>query len=166
MVVKHVLCSLAGAAMVAGCATPPPPPAPPKPVLTLASLMSAAEAAVKAGRSEEGVVLMTAAIAAFPDDKMARRRIAQVQFDSHDYGSAIFHAQQVVERDPNDLLAHSILAVSGLRVASKALADLAHKNDLTGSVRAEAQDLAKLLRANIGGEIIPALKPPKPEEHP
>lgn len=171
MLFKQILCGLAGAAMLAGCASTPPPPAAPAAPPTLASLMAEAEAALKAGQSDAGAALLTAASAAFPQDKAARLRLAQLQFESHDYGAAISHAQQVLARDPDDLMAYSILAVSGLRVASKALTDLAQKNDLTGSVRAEAQDLAKLLRANIGGEIIPALKPPAPkpatsEEHP
>jgi hypothetical protein len=158
----HLLSGLVCAAVIAGCAAPAPPPPPPKPVVTAASLMRQAEAAIKAGKEEDGIGLLKSAIAMSPGDKAPRLRIAQVQFDCRNYGEAIFHAQEVVERDPDDLVAHSILAVSGLRVASKALSDLAAKNKLNGSVRAEAQDLAKLLRANIGGDIIP---PPKAAGH-
>ena len=58
------------------------------------------------------------------------------------------------QRDPDDTLAHSIAAVSGLRVASKALADLTRKNNLSGTIRSEAQDLAKLLRTSLGEEAL------------
>jgi hypothetical protein len=160
MRIKHLLSGLACVAVIAGCAAPAP--APPKPVVTVASLMRQADAAIKAGKEEDGIGLLQSAIKMAPGDKAPRLRIAQVQFDCRNYGEAIFHAQEVVDRDPDDLVAHSILAVSGLRVASKALSDLAAKNNLSGSVRAEAQDLAKLLRANIGGDIIP---PPKAAGH-
>ena len=159
MLFKHLVSSLACAAILGACATKAPPPPPP----TLAVLMERADSAIEAGKNEEGVLLLKSAIAAFPLDKAPRLRIAQVQFDCHNYGEAIFHAQEVVDRDPDDLVAHSLLAVSGLRVSSKALSDLAIKNNLTGNVRAEAQDLAKILRANIGGDIIPA---PNPTPHP
>lgn len=167
---KHLLCSLACAILLAACASARPP-APRKPGVTVAALMADAETEIKAGNKEQGVMLLKTASAAFPANTAPRLRMAQVQFDWHNYGEAIFHAQEVVDRDPDDLVAHSILAVSGLRVASKALTDLAAKNNMAGSVRAEAQDLAKLLRANIGGDIIPAVQPPAPkpsmpEEHP
>lgn len=158
---KQLFSTLACSAILGGCATPaaPPKPAPP----TMAALMNSAEAALKAGKNEDGIALLKSAVAAFPNDNGARLRVAQVQFDGHNYGDAILHAQQVIDRDPDDLVAHSILAVSGLRVSSKALTDLALKNNLTGSVRAEAQDLAKLLRANIGGDIMPTTKTPHPK---
>lgn len=156
---KRLLSCLACAAIVTGCATPPPP----KPAPTVASLMSGAEAAIKAGKNEVAAAWLKSAIAAFPADKAPRLRMAQLQFDCHNYGDAITHAQGVLERDSDDLVAHSIVAVSGLRVSSKALTDLSTKNNLTGSVRAEAQDLARLLRSNIGGEIIPPVKPKPPK---
>jgi hypothetical protein len=80
--------------------------------------------------------------------------MAQVRFDGDDYGQAIVHAQEAIQRDGDDTLAHSIAAVSGLRVASKALADLTRKNNLSGTIRSEAQDLAKLLRASLGEETL------------
>jgi hypothetical protein len=160
---NRIFISLACAAVVSGCATAPPPPAPKPPPPTMATLMGAAEKAISAGKNEEGVALLKSAITAFPAAKAPRLRIAQVQFDCHNYGEAIFHAHEVLERDPDDLMALSIAAVSGLRVSSRALGELAQKNNLTGPVRKEAQDLARLLRANIGGEIIPSAKtPPRP----
>ena len=106
---------------------------------------------------------------AHPVDKKPWVRMAQIRFDASQYGEAISNAQQALARDPNDTLAYSILAVSGLRVASKALADLTRKNNLQGSVRSEAQDLARLLRTSLGEEVLvnprpvvrtPVRKPP------
>jgi predicted Zn-dependent protease len=145
---------LACAAVVSACVTAPPP----KPAPTLAALMASADAAIKAGRNDDAAAWLTSAIAAFPADKAPRVRMAQLQFECHNYGEAITHAQQVLNRDPDDQLAHSLVAVSGLRVSSKALSDLVTRNKLTGDVRSEAQDLAKLLRANIGGDIIVPIK--------
>jgi hypothetical protein len=46
------------------------------------------------------------------------------------------------------------VAVSGLRLSSKALADLTRKNNLSGTVRTEAQDLAKLLRNSLNEDVL------------
>lgn len=154
MLTKQIITCLTCAAILGGCATAPKEV--PKPPPTLLSLMTDAEHAVKTGQNEQAVGFLKAATVAFPREKSAWLRMSQVQFECHNYGEAISSAQQVLERDPDDIVAHSILAASGLRVASKALADLTVKNNLTGSVRAEAQDLARLVRANIGGEIIVA----------
>ena len=162
MLSKRLFSSLACAALLSGCATAPPAP-PPKPAPTLAAFMGAAETSLHAAKPEEAINWLKRAIAAFPADKAPRLRLAQVQFECLNYGEAISRAQEVLAQDPDDLTAHSLVAVSGLRVSSKALGDLATKNKLSGSVRTEAQDLARILRANIGGEIIPA---PKPSRHP
>ena len=163
MLSKRLFSSLACAALLSACATPPPPPPPPKPAPTLAAYLGAAETSLKAEKPEEAVGWLKRAIAAYPADKAPRLRLAQVQFECLNYGEAISHAQEVLAQDPEDMTAHSLVAVSGLRVSSKALGDLAIKKKLSGSVRTEAQDLAKILRANIGGEIIPASKP---QRHP
>jgi hypothetical protein len=80
--------------------------------------------------------------------------MAQMRFDAGNYGEAIVDALEALERDPDDTLANSIVAVSGLRVSSKALADLTQKNNLSGTVRSEAEDLAKLLRSALGENVL------------
>lgn len=169
MLIKNVLAGVLGALVLAGCATTVTPPKPPP---SIAGILADAEMAIKAGRNEEGVAILKTATAAFPADKSAWLRIAQVEFECHNYGPAIYHAQQTIERDPNDMLAHSIVAASGLRVSSKALSDLVQKKNLTGSVRDEAQELARLLRSSLGSDIIvpvvkggrkPMVKPAVPQ---
>ncbi|MBQ5949663.1 tetratricopeptide repeat protein [Massilia sp. ST3] len=113
-----------------------------------------ADAALAAGQSDKAVSLLKSVAASHPVDKKPWVRMAQIRFDANNYGEAITHAQEALERDPDDTLAYSILAVSGLRVASKALADLTRKNNLQGSVRSEAQDLAKLLRTSLGEDVL------------
>ena len=68
-------------------------------------------------------------------------------------------------RDPNDKLANSIIAISGLRLSTRALGDLSRQNNLSGSLRTESQDLAKLLRESLGEQVLvptPAAPPPRP----
>jgi predicted Zn-dependent protease len=121
----------------------------------MASFVQQANVAVTAGKFADAVALLTTAARAYPADKTAPLRIAQISFDCQEYGDAITHANKVLERDPDDIIAHSILAVSGLRVSSKALADLSAKKRISGDVRDAAQDLAKILRTSIGGDILP-----------
>jgi predicted Zn-dependent protease len=117
---------------------------------TIAAAMAEADAAVMAGQNDKAYGILKSASSAFPTEKTPWVRMAQMRFDSNNYGEAIVNALEALERDPDDTLANSIVAVSGLRVTSKALADLSIKNNITGNVRTEAQDLAKLLRSSLG----------------
>ncbi|WP_426211020.1 hypothetical protein [Massilia sp. TWP1-3-3] len=153
---KQFLMSLSCVAVLAACAsTTPAPPAPP----AMATLLQQADSALKLGQSAAAVATLKIATRAYPLEKTAWLRIAQVSFDCHEYGETITHAKKVLELDPDNVVATSLLAVSGLRVSSKALADLTVKNRIvTGDVRAEAQNLATILRTSVGGEIIPAVE--------
>jgi hypothetical protein len=122
----------------------------------MAAAMAEVDAAVLAGQSDKAYALLKSAGSTFPIDKTPWVRMAQMRFDSTDYGEAIVNALEALERDPDDTLANSIVAVSGLRVTSKALADLSQKNNLSGNVRTEAQELAKLLRTSLGDEVLVA----------
>ena len=59
-------------------------------------------------------------------------------------------------------------STSGLRVSSKALAELTRKSKLSGNVKTEAEELAKLLRTSLGEDVlVPGagrrVVPPKPK---
>lgn len=158
---KQLLLSLSCAVVLAGCAAtkPAPQPAPP----TNLALLQQADRALKAGQPEVALAVLKVATKMYPAEKAAWLRGAQVSFDCHEYGEAITHARKVLELDPDDIVAHSLVAVSGLRVSSKALADLATKKKvISGDMRAEAQLLATILRTSIGGEIIPSKENRKP----
>ena len=153
---------LASALLLAACATPDQP-APTKPAApTLAQVMSDADAAARAGQYERAMTLLKAGGSSYPADKAPLLQMAQMKFDRGQYGDAIGHALEALERDPDDKVANSIVAVSGLRLSGKALADLSRQNNLNGSLRSEAQELAKLLRASIGEDVLvpPAKRPP------
>lgn len=160
---KRLLPLLVGVAALAGCVTDGTN-ATAKRAAVSENIYAEADAALAAGQSEKAVTLLKSASVAHPVDKKPWVRMAQIRFDATQYGEAISNAQEALARDPDDTLAYSILAVSGLRVASKALADLTRKNNLQGSVRSEAQDLARLLRTSLGEEVLvstrPAARPP------
>lgn len=121
---------------------------------TLDTLMAKAAQASGAGQKEQAVTAWKQAAAAYPADKTPWSNIAQARYDAGQYGEAIVNAQEVLVRDPNDRLANSIIAISGLRLSTRALADLSRQNNLSGSIRTESQDLAKLLRESLGEQVL------------
>ena len=161
---KRLMPAVACVALLSACASTGEGPGSMPKGATVAASVAAADAAIAAGQADKAYALLKGASQAFPTDKTPWVRMAQMRFDADNYGEAIVHALEALERDPEDTLAHSIAAVSGLRVSSKALGDLARKNKLNGDVRSEAQDLAKLLRASLGEEVlVPKQKPtPRP----
>ena len=148
--------SLVCVAILSACASTGQQAGSAKPAATVAAAMAEVDAAVMAGQNDKAYALLKTAGSTFPTDKTPWVRMAQMRFDSTDYGEAIVNALEALERDPDDTLANSIVAVSGLRVTSKALADLSQKNNLSGNVRTEAQELAKLLRTSLGEEVLVA----------
>jgi len=159
MIRNYVLPLLVGVAALAGCATPADKGSAAGRGPVSSNVYAEADAALASGQGEKAIVLLKSASVAHPVDKKPWVRMAQIRFDATQYGEAISNAQEALARDPDDTLAYSILAVSGLRVASKALADLTRKNNLQGSVRSEAQDLAKLLRTSLGEEVLVSSRP-------
>jgi len=138
------------AGLLGGCAATAPFEAGTK----LDEMLAAAAAASSAGKSEQAISALQAAAGAFPAAKEPWREMAQMHFDSGNYGPAISSAQEVLQRDPEDQLASSIIAVSGLRISTRALADLSRQNHLSGSLRTEAEGLAKLLRETLGEPVL------------
>jgi len=160
----HAAVPITCIALLAACAsTEPVAVHAARPASTMAAAMSEADAAVLAGQNDKAYAILKKAGSTFPTDKTPWVRMAQMHFDSTNYGEAIVDALEALERDPDDTLANSIVAVSGLRVTSKALSDLSQKNNLTGNVRTEAQDLAKLLRTSLNEDVlVPGNRPATP----
>jgi hypothetical protein len=67
-----------------------------------------------------------------------------------------------LQRDPNDKLGNSIVAVSGLRLSTKALADLSQQNNLNGSLRSEAQDWPSCCAPALVKMLVPGARKPTP----
>ncbi|WP_229501958.1 hypothetical protein [Massilia cellulosiltytica] len=151
------------AILLSACATTKPELAEKPPAPTMDELLAKATEASTAGRKEDAVTLWKEAAAAYPADKAPWSSIAQTRYDAGQYGEAIVSAQEVLVRDPNDRLANSIIAISGLRLSTRALADLSRQNNLSGSIKTESQDLAKLLRESLGEQVlVPAPVPATP----
>ena len=60
----------------------------------------AADAAVAARQAEKAYACCTVAGQALPSDKTPWVRMAQIRFDSQQYGQAIIDALEAIERDP------------------------------------------------------------------
>ena len=151
------------ASLLGACAAPVKAPEPPK--VTLESVVTEANSAQAAGQTDQALGLFKDAANKFPTDKTPWLRIAQIKFDNASYGEAIINALEALQRDPTDKIANSIVTVSSLRLATKSLADLRTQNALSGTVKNEAQDLAKLLRENLGETVLvppPAAIAPRP----
>ena len=121
----------------------------------LAEFLSRAQAADAAdGGRERARMIYRDAAKAYPTDKRPWLRLAQSYFDLGDYGNAVLAAQEVVQREPGDMTAHSILAVGGLRISTAALAALRGQNSLNSPTRAEAEQMARTLRAILGETVL------------
>jgi hypothetical protein len=88
--------------------------------------------------------------------------MAQLHFETGNYGNAITEAQEALQRDSSDAVANGLLAVSGLRVSSAALARM-QPDTFSGSARGEAESLAKTLRDLLGEPVLVPQPPVAPE---
>lgn len=146
---------LIGAAVLAGCATEEPLQRSEKIVLkSLDSMLADADRAAAAGQHEKYQAALKAAATSYPADKAPWLQLAQTRFDRGNYSDAIMNAQEALQRDPTDKQAHSIIAVSGLRLATRSLLELNQQSNLGGSVRSEAQELARTLRSALGEDVL------------
>ena len=128
-----------------------------------AELIDRAEAEVGAGRVESAVLSFNDAARADPLRKEPWVRMAQLHFDAGNYGRAIVAAEEVLQRDPVDPVADSVLTVAGLRVAEQSLQRLQGNGAIASeSARAEAGRLAATMRATLGAEILTAPEAAKP----
>lgn len=116
--------------------------------------LAAADKAHKQGQTEQALQLLDDATRIDPAAKQPWLRKAQIHFEGRQYGPAITHAQEALQRDVKDLTAQSILAVSGLRVSAAALDQLRQANEVTGSTRSEAEAVARVIHQALGEPIL------------
>ncbi|CAN7202340.1 hypothetical protein LJR289_000574 [Pseudoduganella sp. LjRoot289] len=158
--------SLACALLLSACATDGPQPRQDRPVAaSLESAMTEAARATASGQQDKALGLLRNAASTYPAEKGPWLTMAQMKFDRASYGEAILAAQEALQRDPADQVGSSIIAVSGLRLSTKALADLSQQNNLSGSLRDEAQGLARMLRTSLGEDVlVPPVRASKPQQ--
>jgi len=119
------------------------------------NLISQAESAVTAGRVDAALVFFADAGDADPTLKEPWVRTAQLQFDKGNYAHAIIAAEEVLQRDPDDLVADGILTVSGFRIANASLQRLQGRGALSSeTARREAETLAATLQSTMGDDIL------------
>lgn len=132
--------------------------------------LGAADKALKQGQTEQALAHLDAAAKVDPSAKQPWLKKSQIHFEARQYGLAITEAQEVLQRDVNDLTAKSILAVSGLRVSAQALEQLRKVNEVNGSARSEAESVARIIHEALGEPILvgpaPALVPVEPPPKP
>lgn len=157
--VRRMTALLCAVTLVA-CSSAPVKPTESK--VSLQEMLSKGNTASTAGNKEQAVTLWRQAAVAYPADKAPWTSIAQTRYDAGQYGEAILSAQEVLVRDPNDQLANSIIAISGLRLSTRALSDLSRQNKLSGSLRSESHELAKLLRESLGETVLVPPPPARP----
>jgi outer membrane murein-binding lipoprotein Lpp len=116
-------------------------------------LDDAARAHAEGTRIKERAIYRSAA-AAYPTSKEPWLKLAEGYFEESDYGNAILAAQEVLQRDSNDNVATSLLAVSGLRVSTSALKTLRQQNNLGSDTRSQAENAAKILRDVLGEPVL------------
>jgi tetratricopeptide (TPR) repeat protein len=145
---------LASCALLAACATNSgtPSAAPNAPAqASLQELMQRAESSAKANRLEASRLEYREAAKAYPTSVLPWSKLAEDYFEKGDHGNAILAAQEVVQREPQNVVAQSVLAVSGLRVSNAALTSLrAQQSGVPSSTREQATALTRTLREALG----------------
>ncbi len=157
---RPLLGALLVTAMV-GCASTPKAKAPPP---SFDAVMSQAEAQVATAGADAAITAFEDAAKVDPTRKEPWVRIAQLQFDRNNYARAIVAAEEVLQRDPDDLVADGVITVAGFRIANQSLQRLQGRGALASdTARKEAETLAATLRATMGDSI---LAPEKPKRAP
>jgi predicted Zn-dependent protease len=158
----HLIPCLAAALLLSACAGPTPTSSAVPAAATLDAAMADAERSVAAGNVENAYAILRSAGTRFPAEKAPWVQIAQLKFDRGSYGDAITNALEGLQRDPGDRQGNSIVAVAGLRLSTKAVADLSQQNNLAGPLRTEARQLASLLRSTLGEDVLVPVRTAKP----
>jgi tetratricopeptide (TPR) repeat protein len=144
------------AVALVGCASAPAPaPSPKVPeaapaVVSMDEWMARARTAASEGQREKARAAYRAAAQNYPTEKLPWLKLAEDYFQTQDYGNAVLAAQEALQRDREDSVAHSILAVSGLRLTAGSLVALRQDGSYPVGSRDEAITVARALRDTLG----------------
>lgn len=138
------------------------PPAEAPHVEGLPEFMHQAETAAAAGDKDKARDAYRSAAKAEPTSKLPWLKLSESYFEGGDYGNAVLAAQEVLHRDNADSIAAGILAVSGLRVSTSALAVLRQQNSINSGTRSEAETLTRNLRELLGEQVLVPRPIPEP----
>ena len=116
--------------------------------------MARARTAVGEGQREKARAAYRAAAQSYPAEKLPWLKLSEDYFHAQDYGNAVLAAQEALQRDGEDSLAHSILAVSGLRLTAGSLVALRQDGGFPVGSRDEAITVARALRDTLGATAL------------
>lgn len=145
---------LVATAVLSGCATTEPLVGKDQFLEFMTVSAQKADSLVGSGKKEEAISLLTDVARAKPDRKEPWVHMARIYFDEKSYSQAIVSSEEALQRDRADQVAKSIRAVSGLRVAAQSLTELRNDVDLKGGARADATDLAMVMRDILGEDVL------------
>ena len=112
--------------------------------------MARARTAAGEGQREKARAAYRAAAQSHPTEKLPWLKLAEDYFQAQDYGNAVLAAQEALQRDREDSVAHSVLAVSGLRLTAGSLVALRQEGSYPVGSRDEAITVARALRDTLG----------------
>lgn len=157
------------ASVLAACASldkTPPAPAPAPAVVSLDEWMNRGDAALKTGDHTAARDAFRAGAKDYPTAKQPWLKLSEDYFNAQDYGNAVLAAQEALQRDPHDRLAHSVLAVSGLRLTAGSLMALREEGAYPVGSRDEALAVTHSLRDALGEPVlVPQADAPAPVVH-
>ncbi|TCS39479.1 hypothetical protein EDC30_101435 [Paucimonas lemoignei] len=156
---KHLAIAALSVVLLAGCAS----------TATVGSdgqssiepLITQAESEMSKGRRDQAIALLNQAAKESPTNVTPWLKIANIWFDEGNYPSSILAANEALARDNNNQEAKSLLVVSGLRVAAKAVQGLVPHNPVNPNARQEAENLTKSLRQALGEKVLVPADPEK-----
>lgn len=148
-----------GMLLLSGCATTATVGADGQP--SIEPLMSQAESELAKGRRDQAVALLNQAAKESPTNVAPWLKMANIWFDDANYPSSILAANEVLARDDSNQEAKSLLVVSGLRIAAKAVQGLVPHNPVNPNARQEAENLTKSLRLALGEKVLVPADPDK-----
>lgn len=149
---RYLAIAAFGALLMSGCASTTTVDADGQP--SIEPLMSQAETELGKGRRDQAIALLNQAAKESPTNVAPWLKIANIWFDEGNYPSSILAANEVLARDENSQEAKSLLVVSGLRVAAKAVQGLVPHNPVNPNARQEAENLTKSLRLALGEKVL------------
>lgn len=153
--------ALVFSALLAACATTEGPAPEPAPVVqSLEQMMKTADDAQASSQYIKARELYQQAAKAYPTAPEPWLKLSQGYFTANDYGHAVLAGEEVLQRDPENKTAQSILAVSGLRITSRSLRALRKEAAFPVGSREEALTITRELREALGESALLAIKDP------
>ncbi|WP_164932011.1 tetratricopeptide repeat protein [Janthinobacterium sp. 17J80-10] len=146
--------------LLSGCATTASVGADGQP--SIEPLMGQAESELAKGRRDQAIALLNQAAKESPTNVAPWLRMANIWFDDANYPSSILAANEALARDDSNQEAKSLLVVSGLRIAAKAVQGLVPHNPVNPNARQEAENLTKSLRLALGEKVLVPAESDKP----